>query len=142
MPQDEAGRCAVSVHYYTPPTFCILEEDADWGKAKTTWGSPRDQRILENDMDKLKSRFLDNGVPVIIGEYGCSTKNKTEETVRTFLTAVAQAAYSRGMCPMLWDITGVFYDRNNCRMLDSQLEQDLQEIAAASRDDVHNVSGN
>lgn len=142
MPQDEAGRYAVSVHYYTPPTFCILEEDADWGKAKTTWGSPRDQRILENDMDKLKSRFLDNGVPVIIGEYGCSTKNKTEETVRTFLTAVAQAAYSRGMCPMLWDVTSVFYDRNNCRMLDSQLEQDLQEIAAAPRDSVHNASGN
>ena len=142
MPQDEAGRCAVSVHYYTPPTFCILEEDADWGKAKTMWGSPRDQRILENDMDKLKSRFLDNGVPVIIGEYGCFTKNKTEETVRTFLTAVAQAAYTKGMCPMLWDVTGVFYDRNNCRMLDSQLEQDLQEIAAAPRDGVHNVSGN
>ena len=47
-------------------------------------------------MDKLQSRFLDNGVPVIIGEYGCSTKNKTEETVRTFLTAVAQAAYTKG----------------------------------------------
>ena len=46
------------------------------------------------------------------------------------------------MCPMLWDVTGVFYDRNNCHMLDSQLEQDLQEIAAAPRDGVHNASGN
>ena len=66
MPEDSAGRCAVSVHYYTPSTFCILEEDADWGKAKTTWGSPRDQRILEKDMEKLQTRFLDNGIPVII----------------------------------------------------------------------------
>ena len=133
MPEDSASRCAVSVHYYTPPTFCILEEDADWGKAKTTWGSPRDYRILEKDMDKLQTRFLDNDIPVIIGEYGCSTKNKTAETIRTFLTAVAQEAYSRGMCPMLWDVTGVFYDRSQCRLKDSQLEQAFREIAAAPR---------
>ena len=151
MPEDSAGRCAVSVHYYTPSTFCILEEDADWGKAKTTWGSPRDQRILEKDMEKLQTRFLDNGIPVIIGgattsdlhtavkipviigEYGCSTGNKTEDAVRTFLTAVARAAYSRGMCPMLWDITGVFYDRSSCKMIDSQLEQELRDIAETAR---------
>ena len=103
------------------------------GKAKTTWGSPRDQRILEKDMEKLQTRFLDNGIPVIIGEYGCSTGNKTEDAVRTFLTAVARAAYSRGMCPMLWDITGVFYDRSSCKMIDSQLEQELRDIAETAR---------
>ena len=133
MPEDSAGRCAVSVHYYTPSTFCILEEDADWGKAKTTWGLRRAPRILEKDMEKLQTRFLDNGIPVIIGEYGCSTGNKTEDAVRTFLTAVARAAYSRGMCPMLWDITGVFYDRSSCKMIDSQLEQELRDIAETAR---------
>ncbi|WP_303765765.1 glycoside hydrolase family 5 protein [Ruminococcus flavefaciens] len=39
MPADPANRCAVSVHYYTPSTFTILTEDADWGKSAYTWGS-------------------------------------------------------------------------------------------------------
>ena len=30
IPEDPVNRCAISVHYYTPPTFAILEEDADW----------------------------------------------------------------------------------------------------------------
>ena len=39
MPADPANRCAVSVHYYTPSTFTILTEDADWRKSAYTWGS-------------------------------------------------------------------------------------------------------
>lgn len=35
MPDDPAGRLAVSVHYYDPSVLTILEEDADWGKATT-----------------------------------------------------------------------------------------------------------
>lgn len=128
MPNDPENRCALSVHYYAPATFCILEEDADWGKVKTSWGSPRDYKLLEKDMNQLQKHFLDQGIPVIIGEYGCYTKNKEPEAIRIFLTAVAQAAYSRGMCPMLWDITDVFYDRNICQMIDPQLEQAFRDI--------------
>ena len=125
MPEDPAGRCAVSVHYYSPATFCILEEDADWGKARSRWGSPREQRVLESDMDKLKETFVDKGVPVIIGEYGCAVRNKEEESVKLFLSSVAGAARSRGMCPVLWDVTDVFYDRTACQMKDEDLHQRL-----------------
>ncbi len=41
MPQDPAGRCAVSVHYYTPSDFAILEEDAS-GTTRSTWGTDAD----------------------------------------------------------------------------------------------------
>ena len=34
---------------------------------------------------------------------------------------------------MLWDITGVFYDRSSCKMIDSQLEQELRDIAETAR---------
>lgn len=121
MPDDEENRCAVSVHYYTPSTFCILEEDADWGKARENWGSPTDIAELEKYMDMLKETFIDNGVPVIIGEYGVSTGNKTEETVRNFIAAVCEAAYSRELCPVLWDVTDVFYDRTECQMKDQEM---------------------
>lgn len=128
MPKDSAGRCAVSVHYYTPSNFCILEEDASWGKAKPDWGSSSDISELTRNMDKLKKTFVDKGIPVIIGEYGVATKNKTPETIRLFLSSVAKEAYQRDMCPLLWDITNVFYDRQKCGFIDGEL---LRQIMAA-----------
>lgn len=54
MPDDPAHRCAVSVHYYTPSGFAILEEDADWGKMRSTWGTDADFEELNRNMDLLK----------------------------------------------------------------------------------------
>lgn len=128
MPTDEAGRCAVSVHYYTPPTFAILEKDASWGKARTEWGSDEDKAELTKYMDMLKTTFIDKNIPVIIGEYGVSTSNKTEEMIRLYLSSVCEAAYSREICPVLWDITDVFYDRTTCQMKDSKLLEELMAV--------------
>ena len=128
MPEDKEKRCAVSVHYYTPSTFCILEQDASWGKAQSEWGSEADVKQLNDYMDMLKTTFIDNGIPVIIGEYGVSTGNKTPEMIRLFLSSVAKEAYKRQLCPVLWDITDVFYDRGTCKFKDEQL---LEQIMAA-----------
>ena len=125
MPDDPENRCAVSVHYYTPATFAILEQDADWGKAQTEWGSDSDAAELNKYMDMMKTNFVDKGVPVIIGEYGTSTKNKTPEMIRKYLTSVCEAAYTRGMCPVLWDITDVFYNRRSMDFKDPQLLEEL-----------------
>jgi len=127
MPDDPAGRCAVSVHYYTPATFAILDKDAGWGKAKTEWGSEADVAELNKYMDMMKTNFVDKGVPVIIGEYGTATKNKTPEMVRKYLTSVCGAAYERGLCPVLWDVTGGFYDRNKAAFSDSELLKGLMD---------------
>ena len=128
MPDDPENRCAVSVHYYTPSDFAILEEDADWGKARSTWGTDADFEQLNNNMDKIKTTFIDKGIPVIIGEYGCPKKNKDEESVRLFLTSVCEAAYKRNLCPVLWDVTGLHYNRDTCQMYDTQLKESLQAI--------------
>ena len=34
IPNDKENRCAVSVHYYTPPTFALLDKDASWVRRK------------------------------------------------------------------------------------------------------------
>ena len=125
MPDDPENRCAVSVHYYTPATFAILEHDADWGKAQTEWGSDSDVAELNKNMDMMKTTFVDKGIPVIIGEYGTSTKNKTPEMIRKYLTSVCEAAYTRGMCPVLWDITDLFYNRRSMDFKDPQLLEEL-----------------
>ncbi len=128
MPEDPAGRCAVSVHYYTPATFCILTEDASWGKAQTEWGTDAEKAELERNMQMMKENFVDKGIPVIIGEYGVSTENKTDEMIRFFLTSVCRSAVEHELCPVLWDITDVFYSRRLCEMKDPVLLQEMMEI--------------
>ncbi len=134
MPDDPMNRCAVSVHYYTPATFAILEEDADWGTCQTTWGSDADYAELNTQMDKMKTNFIDRGIPVIIGEYGCPTKNKEADSVRRFLSSVAEAAYDRQMCPVLWDITDLHYSRTDYTMNDPLLQAQFQEILGVEVD--------
>ncbi len=131
MPNDPAGRCAVSVHYYTPSTFAILEEDADWGKCAYTWGTEQEFAELYSQMDMMKNTFIDKGIPVIVGEYGCPKKNKDPNSVQLFLKSVCEAAYERQLCPILWDITDVHYDRTTCKMVDQELMAAFREIAGS-----------
>lgn len=128
MPDDPENRCAVSVHYYTPSTFAILEKDASWGKARTEWGTDADYAELNKYMDMLKTAFIDKGVPVIIGEYSACGTNKPQEMRRLYVTSVCRAAYERGCCPVLWDVTDDYYNRNEAKFIDEQLLKELMEI--------------
>ncbi|MGN1119072.1 MAG: cellulase family glycosylhydrolase, partial [Oscillospiraceae bacterium] len=129
VPDDPANRVIISVHYYSPAEFAILTEDASWGKARRTWDTDADKKDLCEAMEQLKTRFLDNGIPVIIGEYGCPTENKDIASVRLFISSVCEEAYSRGMCPVLWSTPGHYYDRNTCTMTDSVIAAKLKEIS-------------
>ena len=133
MPNDPAGRMAVSVHYYTPSTFAILDQDAEWGKVQTNWGTDAEYKELNRNMDMMKEHFVDKGIPVIIGEYGSATRGKEEGAVKRFLTAVCEAAYTRGMCPVLWDITDVFYNRRKAEFVDQDLLEGLMSIKGMER---------
>ncbi len=132
LPADPFGRCIVSVHYYTPFAFAGLSEDASWAKARPTWGTPEDLAELDGNMNKLKARFLDRGVPVIVGEYGCEKKNKEPESVRRYLLAVAERSFRLGMCPMLWDAGGHF-NRRTLEWSDPALAAGLRGIATRLR---------
>lgn len=105
VPTDPAGRCIVSVHYYYPAAFCVANPGTSWGYA-TTWGTSAEQQALDADLDRIKTRFVDAGVPVIIGEYGVLTEasdGKDKSSIVAYLKAVAEGALKRGMCPVLWD---------------------------------------
>jgi endoglucanase len=130
MPNDPQNRCAVSVHYYTPYTFVMMTKDADWGKMQTTWGSDKDRKQLADDMNKLKTTFVDKGIPVIIGEYAMCA-DRTAEMARLWTTSVCKAAYDLGICPMLWD-TGGYYDRTTCKFKDPELLKQMDAIAGVT----------
>ena len=127
LPKDPAGHSIVSVHYYTPYTFAGLEKDESWGKMRTTWGTTADLAELDTNMQKLKVRFLDQGIPVILGEYGATLKNKDPGSVRLYILSVAQKAYGLGICPMLWD-PGSHFNRRTLNFDDPELLAGFQKI--------------
>ena len=112
MPDDPMNRCAVSVHYYTPSTFCILEKDESWGKAKTTWGDEKDLEEMNELIDMLKTTFIDKGIPVIVGEYSVAAKsNKEREQIENYMVTVTEAMFEAGLCPVVWDVQNDYYNR-------------------------------
>lgn len=141
MPNDPASMCAVSVHYYTPADFAIIEEDTSWAKNRSTWGTPKDTSELASNLKKMKTTFVDAGIPVIIGEYGCPTKNKDKTSVEFFLKSVCSQSYKLGMCPVLWDIqrSGTekdpfsHYNRRNCKLVNPVVENNFKEILKTGR---------
>ena len=139
MPNDPANRMAISVHYYTPAGFCILEDkDESWAKARSTWGTDDDYKELNGWMDMMKTNFVDKGIPVIVGEYGCPTKGKEADSVRLFISSVCKAAYERQLCPVLWStpdsttddgtVIKGHYDRKAYKLADQQLQKELFKI--------------
>lgn len=106
LPQDTVpNRLFISVHYYTPSTFCILTEDASWGKVKLTWGGNPDLNEMDRLMDAMEKFSRDNDIPVFIGEFGVPKEKESESRVR-WLSSVARTCLDRKMVPVLWDTGG------------------------------------
>jgi endoglucanase len=112
MPNDTIeNRLILSIHYYDPSTFCIAEEkNNSWG-FRDDWGTDADYAELNAQFNKLKTSFLDNGIPVILGEYGVTVKNKAEAGRIRWMSAVKKISLDNGICPVLW-YTGNDIKRN------------------------------
>jgi len=130
MPTDPANRLALTVHYYAPAQFAILGngEDAGWGIGVPSWGTEEEFKDLNNAMELLKKNCVDKGIPVVVGEYACSATNRTQEVVRLYCVSVTEAIYSRGMCPMFWDVPNYQYDRISCKFIDPIFLEEMMAI--------------
>lgn len=106
LPKDSTpNKLLISVHYYTPWTFAGLTKDETWGKVQHQWGDAGDMAELEQLFDAMAEFCKRNDIPAFVGEYGVTDARETPSRVR-WMTAVAQAALSRRMVPVLWDIGG------------------------------------
>jgi endoglucanase len=130
LPKDTVpGKLFISVHYYTPYQFCGLTEDADWGKMMLTWGTPEDVAQLNQLFDKLKDFSTRNDIPVFLGEFNATEKKESASRVR-WMSAVANAAVSRKMIPVLWD-TGHDISRHEPYAPSRELVQMLKSLEPA-----------
>ena len=94
MPSDPAGRCIVSVHYYTPWDFCTTN-------IKNEWGTQAEQRQMEDLIGRMKSNFTDKGVPVIVGEYAASGNDFASCVF--FCEKLVKLCHDSGIAAFLWD---------------------------------------
>ena len=105
MPQDiEQGRLILSIHAYTPYSFAMESPGArsftDEHKAE-----------LNTMFSKLQKKFINNGYPVVIGEYGATNKDNLAERLKWFDYYVS-TANSFGIPCILWD-NGVWQVRQD-----------------------------
>jgi endoglucanase len=144
LPSDDlAGRIMVEVHYYSPSQFCILTDgDASWGKMFYYWGAAYhssiepdrnatwgEESFVNNTFAKMKTKFIDKEIPVILGEYGTYRRDGSahvpkdlpthNNAVDHWLTYITKQAVANGMKPFFWD-TGGALDRRNMTIKDQR----------------------
>jgi len=143
LPKDPvANRLMVEVHNYTPSQFCFLGEDVSWGKMVYYWGKGNHSTIEPDrnptygeedahiaDFDKIKTKFVDKGIPVIMGEYGAYRRDGSAHvpkdlalhntSVDYWTTFVTKEALARGIKPFWWD-TGGALDRGSNAVKDQR----------------------
>lgn len=105
-------RIMISVHYYAPWEFCGTDNGTvtQWGSKatdstkKATWG---DESYMASQFKKLKDKFVSQGYPVVIGEFGAINKSSadSQNTVcrADFYQKVCYYAKQDGLIPVAWD---------------------------------------
>lgn len=105
IPDD--GRLIVSVHMYTPYSFCQKEDgDKEWDNAGTR------ERVGQAffEMNRL---FVERHVPVILTEFGCVDKGNTKERL-AWTSYYMEQSRQYGIWCIWWDCGGyVLLDREN-----------------------------
>ncbi len=142
LPNDQvANRLMVEVHNYSPSQFTILMDgDVNWGKMFYYWGAGHHSSIQPDRnatwgeesehirmFSLMKSKFIDKGIPVILGEYGAYKRGGSKNipldlethnaSVDYWNNYVTKQAIQFGLKPFFWD-TGVALDRRNNKVLD------------------------
>lgn len=104
-------RVMVSVHYYSPWSFCGGETDdatefgvnADPSKG-ANWG---EEPYMEQEFKTLYDCFTSKGYPVIIGEYGAIDKSHADELSNEFRAyfcyMVCKLSIKYDLIPVYWD---------------------------------------
>ena len=128
------NRLIAEVHFYEPYQWALMEEDASWGNVFYYWGKSNhksgsnhnptwgEEDHVTTQFDKVKSQFVDNGIPVIIGEYssriqnvGCDSNEAIDLDLHKksrayYNEVVTREAKNRGCATFYWE-TGTEINR-------------------------------
>lgn len=112
MPEGD-DKLIVSVHAYTPYGFA-LSDDLNNRSFTPDEGNAADILYL---LDDLKTRFTDNGIPVIIGEFGARSKGNVADRT-AWAEYYVRKANEVGIPCLWWDNGAFIGDGENFGLLD------------------------
>lgn len=98
LPEDRANRLIVSVHAYIPYSFALDTQ----GISSFSLRNPSQTGEIDELMNRLYERYISQGVPVVIGEFGALNKNNLQDRVDLTAYYVASAS-ARGIPCVWWD---------------------------------------
>jgi endoglucanase len=139
MPDDTvADRLMMEVHYYDPYNFTLNPANitTEWPSATETWAN---EAWVDSQFQKMKTNFVDLGIPVILGEYSAMRRTDVDghENSRTCWNQyVTSSAVNHGLVPIYWDagFTGQhgsgLFNRNN----GSQVYPDIIDVLVSADD--------
>jgi endoglucanase len=122
LPTDPTkSRLSLSVHYYDPYLFTLEAKTHTWGvgaRDRDDWGQ---EDFVVTQFDKLKTRYVDQGVPVILGEYGAVYQDGGyDDYQRYYVEYVTKAAVDRGIVPVYWDNGGRNSGKDSFALIDRE----------------------
>ncbi|MCR5063980.1 MAG: glycoside hydrolase family 5 protein [Treponema sp.] len=96
IPKDKTeNHLAISIHMYSPYSFAMENPGL-------TEYTPDLRQQNSSVFAQLNSKFIKNGYPVIIGEYGATNKNNLEDRVKWFSDYIKDTR-KYGICCCVWD---------------------------------------
>ncbi|MDE6739654.1 MAG: glycoside hydrolase family 5 protein [Lachnospiraceae bacterium] len=116
LPQDIAGnenKILVEVHAYTPYDFALRAPGE--GKSIDRWSADDKASTAEIDelMDTLYKKYVQNGIGVVIDEFGARDKNGNTQARTDFAAYYVAAARQRGITCCWWDNNAFTGDGEN-----------------------------
>ncbi|MCD7826758.1 MAG: cellulase family glycosylhydrolase [Clostridiaceae bacterium] len=143
-------RIMISVHYYDPWGFCGEESTTatQWGSTATdsskvdSWGQ---ESYMQSNFNLLYTTFVENGYPVVIGEYGSIDKSAYDSANTAcradFAKKVCTYASQYGLIPVVWDngYTGTYgfglFDRSTYEVTQQSIIDAIMSVYASSDSD-------
>ncbi len=106
LPSDPAkDRLMVAVHCYDPYDYTLEAKYDEWGHTAKNNACPNGEEDIVKVMAKLKAKYIDNGIPVYMGETGCSNRStdRQKRFQAYYLEFFYKACRNYGMAPFYWD---------------------------------------
>jgi endoglucanase len=148
LPTDSTpGRLMFEIHHY-PFQWSIMSQDEVWGKMFYFWGqgyhSPTmldrnstwgEEAYTDEQFGKMATKFVSQGIPVIVGEWGAMKRTGYADLTGTELNrhlasrtyyskTITDKANALGLKPIWWDAGGTgsntmwLFDRSTAAMID------------------------
>ena len=106
VPTDPAGKTMLAFHCYDPYDYTIGDKQlANWGHSGNAYRNGETE--INNLFTSLRDNYIAKGIPLYMGEYGCSFRSKADTKAWAFflyyLEYVTKAAKTYGIPAILWD---------------------------------------